>query len=246
MSLAAQQAAFAAFLVGASDAPPEGLADAHRAQIYRNNVRLSLTGALAANFPVTAALVGPDYFAQAARQFLRTHLPSRPDMACYGESFAAFLADAPGMADYPYVPEVARLERAMIEALLAPAAETLMASDFAGVPEASFAELRFVAHPSTRLVQSAFAIADIWQAHQTPHPPDLAEITLDASQGVALTRPKSLVEWRALAPDDAGFLSALLSGACIAEAVADLPDSFDLTQALLGHLQAGVFTRFHP
>lgn len=246
MSLAAQQAALAAFLVGECDVPPAGLADADRAQIYRNNVRLSLTGALAANFPVTAALVGPDYFAQAARQFLRTHLPSRPDMACYGESFAAFLADAPGIADYPYVPEVARLERAMIEALLAPAAETLAASDFAEIPEASFAEVRFVAHPSTRLVQSTFAIADIWQAHQATPVPDLSGISLDASQGVALTRPGALVEWHTLDPDDARFLSALLSGARIVEAVADLPDSFDLASALLGHLQAGVFTRLHP
>lgn len=246
MSLTAQQAAFAAFLVGASDSPPAGLAAADRAQIYRNNVRLSLTAALAANFPVTAALVGPDYFAQAARQFLRTHLPSRPDMACYGESFAAFLADAPGIADYPYVPEVARLERAMIEALLAPAAETLVAADFAKVPEASFAEVSFVAHPSTRLVQSPFAIADIWQAHQIAKRPDLSKVALDVSQGVALARPAALVEWRALDPDDARFLSALLSGVRIADAVADLPDSFDLTQSLLGHLQAGVFTRLHP
>jgi hypothetical protein len=246
MSLAAQQAAFAAFLVGECDAPPEGLVDADRAQIYQNNVRVSLTGALAANFPVTAALVGSDYFAQAARQFLRSHLPSRPDMACYGESFAAFLADAPGITDYPYVPEVARLERAMIEALLAPAAETLAAQDFAEVPEASFAEVRFVAHPSTRLVQSTFAIADIWQAHQAPHAPDLSGIALDALQCVALARPEASVEWRTLEPSDARFLSALLCGARIIEAVADLPDSFDLASALLGHLQAGVFTRLQP
>jgi hypothetical protein len=51
------------------------------------------------------------------------------------------------------------------------------------------------------------------------------------------------VEWQVLAPDDALFLSALLAGASIAEAVADEPEGFDLTDALLGLLRASVFTR---
>ncbi|WP_052711471.1 HvfC/BufC N-terminal domain-containing protein [Elstera litoralis] len=184
MSLAAQQTAFAAYLLGASDAPPAGLHAPERAQIYRNNVRLSLTAALAANFPVTATLVGADYFAQAARHFLRAHPPARPDMASYGADFPAFLATAPGMADFPYVAEVARLERAMIETLLAPAAPALAASDFAAVPEASFAALRFTAHPSARLVQSSFAVADLWQAHQTADTPDLSSLALDEPQSL--------------------------------------------------------------
>ncbi len=244
MSLAAHQARFAAYLSGQSETPPLGLLEGARAQIYRNTVRLSLTAALAANFPVTRTLVGEMYFGQAARQFLRTHLPTRPDMACYGEAFPAFLASAPGIADYSYVPEVARLERAMIEALLADPAETLNPAAFAAVPPDAFAHLRFLAHPSTRLVQSVYAIGDLWQAHQHPVP-DLAAIKIDAPQSLALVRPQATVEWRLLAAADARFLCALLSGASIAEAVEWLPDDFDLTQALLGHLQAGVFTRLY-
>ncbi|MFY8105473.1 MAG: putative DNA-binding domain-containing protein [Elstera sp.] len=244
MSLAAHQTRFAAYLSGESGSPPPGLSQPERAQIYRNNVRLSLTAALAANFPVTLALVGESYFDQAARQFLRSHLPTRPDMACYGEAFPAFLASAPGMADYPYVPEVARLERAMIEALLAAPAETLTAAAFAAVPPDGFADLRFTAHPSTRLVQSVFAIGDLWQAHQQPAP-DLSTIAINAFQTLALCRPHTRVEWRLLTAEDARFLCALLSGASIADAVERLPDDFDLTRALLGHLQAGVFTQLH-
>jgi hypothetical protein len=243
MSLAAQQAGFAAYLLGESDTPPPGLHAPERAQIYRNNVRLSLTAALAANFPVTAKLVGEEYFAQVARHFLRAYPPSQPDMARYGADFPAFLGTAPGMADFPYVPEVARVERAMIEALLAPAAPPLAASDFAAVPEASFADLRFSAHPSTRLIQSAFAVADLWQAHQATNTPDLSGMALDRPQSLVLTRPDVRVEWQVLAPDDARFLSALLAGASIAEAVADEPEGFDLTDALLGLLRASVFTR---
>jgi hypothetical protein len=245
MSLAAHQARFASYLSGQSDTPPIGLIEPERAQIYRNNVRSSLTAALAANFPVTQALVGQDYFGQAARQFLRTHLPTRPDMACYGEAFAAFLVSAPGIADYPYVPDVARLERAMIEALLAEPIETVTAAAFAAVPPEEFADLRFSAHPSTRLVQSVYAIGDLWQAHQQPIP-DLTALQIHEPQSLALVRLNRLVEWRILAADDAEFLRALISGASIAEAVETLPDDFDLTQALLGHLQAGVFARLHP
>ncbi|KJV08736.1 hypothetical protein VZ95_15815, partial [Elstera litoralis] len=117
---------------------------------------------------------------------------------------------------------------------------------FAAVPEASFAALRFTAHPSARLVQSSFAVADLWQAHQTADTPDLSSLALDEPQSLVLTRPDGRVEWRVLAPDDAQFLSGLLAGASIAEAVVDLPESFDLSEALLGLLHARAFTRLHP
>lgn len=245
MSLADLQQAFAAYLLGQSDAPPVGIQPLQHAQVYRNNVRLSITDALAANFPVTLALVGMDYFSQAARQFLQAHTPDRPDMACYGAAFPAFLASAPGMTDFPYVPEVARFERAMIDALLAPAAPTLTASDFAAIPHESFAGLRFTAHPSVRLIQSGFAVADVWQAHQDNPSPDLAAMVLNAPQWILVSRPGARVEWRVLSADEATFLRALLTGTPIAEAVADLPESFDLTEALVGHLRGGVFSRLH-
>ncbi len=238
VNLASFQADFATYLCGASATPPVSSA---RANVYRNNVRLSLSAALAANFPVTEALVGAEFFAQAARQFLRDHLPDRPEMAAYGAAFPGFLVALPELAAYPFVPDVARVERAMIEALLAPDAPRLTADAFSAIPPDAFASLRFAAHPSTRLVRAAYAVADLWAAHQDGLP-DLTALDPFQPQAMLIARPDDRVEWRALAPSDAIFLDQLLSGAPIDAAIGPLPEDFDLTAALLIALQAGVFT----
>lgn len=238
MRLAAFQAEFAAYLCGASEAPP---VDLDRATIYRNNVRLSLSAALAANFPVTQAMVGEAYFHQAARRFLRDHLPQRPDMADYGGAFPGFLAQLPEVEAYPFLPDVARTERAMIEAFLAPQAPALTAAAFASVPPDGFADLRFAAHPSTRLVRSAYAVVDLWAAHQTDHP-DLAALDPHQPQAMLIVRRDGRIEWVSLEAEAAKFTSALLSGETIAEAIEQLPEDFDLTDALVRLLHTGVFT----
>lgn len=238
MRLAAFQAEFAAYLCGASDTPP---VDPDRATIYRNNVRLSLSAALAVNFPVTRALVGEDYFHQAARRFVRNNLPQRPDMADYGAEFPGFLASLPDLDGYPFIPDVARSERAMIEALLAPHAPALTAEAFTTVAPDGFAELRFVAHPSTRLLRSAYAVADLWAAHRAANP-DLTRLDPHAPQAMLIVRREERIEWLSLDADAAQFTSTLLSGETIAEAVSSLPDTFDLTEALVQLLQAGIFT----
>ncbi len=238
MSLAAYQAEFAAYLCGGGDTPPVA---PERATIYRNNVRLSLSAALAANFPVTQALLGDEYFHQAARVFLRDNLPKRPDMADYGAEFPGFLARLPELTDYPFVPDVARSERAMIEALLAPHAPPLTADAFATVPPDGFAGLRFAAHPSTRLVRSPYAIADLWRLHQGQMP-DLSTFDPHRAQTLLILRPDTQIEWVALEAEAAKFASALLSGETIAEAVEPLAEDFDLTAALLHLLHLGVFS----
>lgn len=232
------QAAFAAYLCGVTDVPP-GMSD--RATIHRNNVRLSLTAALAANFPVTQVLVGDAYFAQAARRFIRDHLPERPDLADYGAEFPAFLTVLPELAAYPFIPDVARAERAMVEALLAPAAPVLAADAFALIPADRFTDLCFVAHPATRLVRSLHPIADLWAAHRA-ETPDLSGLDPHRAQAMLIVRPGETVEWRTLEAAETAFVSALLSGWSIGEAAEPLPGGFDLAEALLRLLQAGVFT----
>lgn len=238
MSLAAFQAEFAAYLCGTADAPP-GPPD--RATIYRNNVRLSLTAALAANFPVTRAMVGDDYFHQAARRFIRDHLPLRPDMADYGREFPSFLATLADLTEYPFLPDVARTERAMIEALLAPHTPPLTAETLAAVPPDEFAGLRFDAHPSTRLVRSSYAIVDLWSAHQE-QTPDLSGLDPQRPQAMLIARPDDQVSWSGLDPEAGKFTSALLSGETIVEAMTRVREDFDLTSTLLQALQSGIFT----
>ena len=73
MPLAASQDAFAAALLDPGSPLPDGIttargrADRARFAVYRNNVFVGLTNALARRFPVTERLVGTEFFHGMAR-----------------------------------------------------------------------------------------------------------------------------------------------------------------------------------
>ena len=76
MDLAATQDAFAAALLDPALPVPAGVtsargkADAKRFAVYRNNVAVGLTRALASRFPVVERLVGEEFFAGMARAYI--------------------------------------------------------------------------------------------------------------------------------------------------------------------------------
>lgn len=79
-------------------------------EIHRNTVRLTLRDALAANFPATLALVGADFFGSVADDFIVAHPPSDPRLGLFGAGFDRWLSDHPGLEEFPFVTDVARLE----------------------------------------------------------------------------------------------------------------------------------------
>ena len=89
LSHAETEAAFNAALWGPE--PPAGITApeqsevAQRFKVYRNNVRHSLTRALAARFPVIEQLVGAAFFTAMARVFFRLSAPVRPCHAILGK-----------------------------------------------------------------------------------------------------------------------------------------------------------------
>ncbi len=103
---------------------------AQRIQIYRNNTFITLTEALAVTYPAVCRLVDRRFFNFAAARYIAENLPDRPCLFEYGAGFADFLAGFAPVADYPFLPDVARLEWAVNTAWNAPlrlplAAETL-------------------------------------------------------------------------------------------------------------------------
>jgi hypothetical protein len=149
-----------------------------RFKVYRNNVRHSLTRALAAQFPVVEDLVGPDFFTAMAQVFIASTPLRSPVLLHYGETFAAFLTDFAPVKHLPYLADVARLEDARSRAYHAADADAVSAAALVG---ADLPTLRLTLHPSVILYQSSFPAVRIWQAHQpqsgTPdfHPaPDYA------------------------------------------------------------------------
>ncbi len=174
MPRASMQPAFAAALLDPRLPPPpglrqrNGLAPRARFDVHRNNVIVSLVGALADTFPVVRELVGAEFFDAMAREYAAAQPPRSPVMAHYGEGFAHWLADFEPAAGVPYLADMARLERARVRAFHAADAEALCAADLArhlAEPQRlPYARLRL--HPSLSVIESPWAIVSLWAAHQ--------------------------------------------------------------------------------
>lgn len=220
----------------------DGMDPGARLRIYRNHAIITLTDALKATYPVICRLVSEGFFAYAAHEFMREHMPEKPSLAQYGGAFPDFLAEFPPCRDFPYLADVARLEWAINEALHADGIVAIGRRELSGISAADAPRLVLTLHPSVRLLDSRWPIERIWRANQTNGDPDLA-IDLD-SGGVRLQvqRRADRVILKSLTECEFAFLQALANGAPLADAAdaalrIDL--LFDLTVALGTLLEEG-------
>ncbi|MGH6959563.1 MAG: HvfC/BufC family peptide modification chaperone, partial [Dongiaceae bacterium] len=191
------------------------------------------------------SLVDERFFSYAADAFIRDRPPRAPCLSEYGAEFADFLAAFPATQSLKYLPDVARLEWAINEAYFAPDAPALDPVRIAAVPQDRYAGLIFVAHPSCRLIASAYPVDRIWQAHQ---PGGDIESGIDpAAGGCRLLVHRQGIDVRMMALDAAGFAfaAAILARRPLQqayEAAAAIDEAFNLTGALSTHLTRGTFS----
>lgn len=246
---AALQQGFATALLDPAALPPrnltarEGKAIHRRFNVYRNNVVVSLIEALAAIYPAVQRITGPGFFRAMARFHVRESPPTSPLLFEYGRGFPDFIDGYPHAQQFPWLGDVARIERCWLDACHAADAAPLAAETLAAVPQTDLGELRFVAHPATRMVRSRFCAGAIFTMNRADGP----VTRLDAAnpEDVLITRPGMEVEVRHLPAGGALFLARLLAGTPLGSAVAGTLDEcpgFDLGSNLAGLLEAGVFT----
>ena len=246
MTLATAQAEFAAALRDpAPDAVPDGFSElaARRFTIYRNNIRVALIEALAAAYPAVERLVGAPFFERMAGVYVADRPSAARNLNLYGGAFPDFVSDFPPARDLPYLGDVARLERAVLESLhaadapaLDPAALTALGADLATA--------RLAPHPATRLVRSVYPIADIWRANAGDEEPDADFVFTTGAAAALVVRPGLSVSVEALAPGQCAFAETLLArgDAMTAHAAAaSIDEDFDVIPAFRELLATGAF-----
>lgn len=248
MGFATRQSGFAEALLHADQPIPEGITtargdvDAARFAVYRNNVFVGLTKALAQRFPVTEQLVGAEFFLAMARAYAQLHQPASPLIMEYGGDFPEFIAGFPPAVDLAYLPDVARIEVAWTRAYHAADAVPLDLSALASVAPETLADLRLRAHPSACLIRSDFPVGSIWSAHQQ----EVVRPVDDwSAQTVLVLRPAMTVDVHLLPPQDVAFAAALFGGSSLgeaAEAGSAASSGFDFGTALIGLVGLGAFS----
>jgi hypothetical protein len=190
----------------------DGIAPERRLAIYRNNAVEGFLKTLQATFPTIVRLSGEDWFRQVGRQYMRRSPSRSGNIHHVGEQFATFLEAELTGSDYEYFADVARLEWAYQEVLVAADHPSFDLTALALVSPSDYGALTFSTHPAMRLVQSQFPVLAIWRANQPDAVAD-APIALDqGSSNVLIIRRADHVELRELPPAEFALLAALVRG----------------------------------
>lgn len=253
LTLAAWQDAFAHALVAdhpQAEAPPAlaRLIAQPGFAVYRNTVLTGCIDALQSNFPAIERLVGEQWFRAAAAIYVRSHLPQDPALLLYGADFAEFLASFEPAREYPYLPDVAHVDRLWSEAHAAADDDVLAASALSNLAEHDMNRFGLELHPAVRWAWSDdHPIHTLWIRNRDGAP-DVAAPIEWTGEGVLLTRPHGAVTNHPIGRAGVALLAACADGCSIAAAVAAAHDAdvnADLP-ALIGLvLSAGAFARLH-
>jgi Putative DNA-binding domain len=220
------------------------IAAADRLGIYRNNSAATLVGALHLAYPAVEKLVGPEFFGGAARVFIAQHPPRTAYLNDYGAELADFLAAFPAAAGLKYLPDVARLEWAVGTALNGLDAPALEPAALAGLASSEHGRVRFVPHPSVRLLCVHYPADVIWRAVLGGDDAALAALELTVEPLLLVVhRGSEGIVVRRLTQEEADWTAMLFSGAALAQAMPQ-PESPAFVQLLADHLAQGRFAAF--
>lgn len=208
-------------------------------QIYHNNVFISLTEALSHIYPVVERLVGEKFFAYAAHEYIGQYPSRSGNLHDFGAHLPKFLGVFPPAASLSYLPDVAGLEWVRHQAFHAAEHPPLALKRLAEVPPERYPDIRFVLHPSVRLVSSVFPILRIWEVNQPDHQGQQT-VHLDSGGGRWLVIRRNLeVEMRSLSAGEFTLLGALEGGtpfAVACEAALDVEQELNVTACLQEHV----------
>lgn len=220
-----------------------GLPAQARLRIYRNNTRENFLAALRASFPVLERLTGEDYFRQLAFDYRERFPSTSGNLHHVGTRLPLYLERRFAGTEYGYFPDVARLECAYQDVLVAPDHEPLDTARLLAVPSGSYPRLIFTLAPAVRLVSSRFPVWTIWKENQPDADPHSRIDLGSGAEHVLLRRADESVELRRLEAPEYDFLCALAAGATLADAAARTA-AFDVGGCLRRCVAAGAIVDF--
>lgn len=210
---------------------PEAIAE-RRLAAYRRNVVGSWRSALASTYPVLAQLLGGQRFRVLADEYSAAFPSDCGDLNVFGRTLAEHLDASPLGLELPYLPDMARLEWALLVAYGAADGAVFDFEALSAVPAAEQASLHFRVWDGAALVLSNWPLVDIWQAHQLERGERDAvlariEVACPEACRALVARHEGRAYVIALNSGEAVFLLALRAGLSLNEALVKALDEMD-------------------
>ena len=190
--------------------PPGDTRDA-RWNIYKDGYVIRLAEAIGNDYPALQRIAGPAAFTEICRRYLAVFPPSSHDIGQAGADLAGYLSSDPVAGRLPFLPDLARFEWALAEAIVAPDVQPLTWHDVAGLGAERLADLPLRAVPGTATIRSRWPLADLWLTKDLPD--EAIDIDLEAGPTRLLVWRNGLdPRWRTIDDDDAALIDGALAG----------------------------------
>lgn len=223
---------------------PHGNVDAKRFSVYRNNVVVGLVGALSDIFPAIKKLLGEDAFKSLAQLYVSDQPPISPLMFKYGKSFPDFIKAFEPLKNYPYLTDVAQIERAWLDAYHSADAQPIAFDALGAFSPEELGSLVFKTHPAVWLLASDYAAVSVFSANRQDQ--SMTGIDLAQGENCLITRPDTQVDVRQIPSAAAQFFTSLIDGKTLGDAANEavvVDDEFDISMAISTMLEAGIFVK---
>jgi hypothetical protein len=185
--------------------------------VYRNNSTTAAIDVLAGAYPTVRKILGKSAFNSVALGFFRSNPPKSPVMAHYGDRFAAYGDLWTRSARFPYLSDVARIDRMHIESHLTHDSPHDRGLDPAQISDSEWAQTEAILNPATRFRWFATPAPSVWLALQRNAVRDVVAPPRDPN-GILFTRPFGAVEAMEINRVDFRLLKGLAQGRSVADA----------------------------
>ena len=141
----------------------ERLGPRERLDIYAGMYFFRLRDCLAEDFPHLAAVLGGARFHNLVTDFLIAHPPSHPSLRWLGRPLPDFLSGHPLAGEFPFAPDLARLEWARVDVFDEDDTPVLTRATWMATPVERFESQPLVPVPALRLLKLDHAVAPLWR-----------------------------------------------------------------------------------
>jgi hypothetical protein len=200
------------------------LSATERLEIYANAYFYRILDCLKEDFPATLATLGADNFHNLITGYLIEYPPTEPSISYAGRHLAEFLRHHPMRERWPFIAELAQLERTLIEVSHAAEAQPLNAAAMRSVAPDDWPALAMRTHPALAIVDCEWRVDELLReveaaAGESDQPRDAPA---HAPVSVLMWRHDSLVHYRALERPERAALELASVGASFAAICAEV------------------------
>jgi Putative DNA-binding domain len=218
-----------------------------RVEIYANMYFYRLLDAIKEDFPATLRVVGDANFHNLVTGYLAEYPPGDPSITEASRYLAEFAWSSSALEKWPFVADLIRLERAILEVFLGRDARPLSVEAMKGIPAAQWPSVRIAVHPALQVINTEWRVDEFLCAVKSEQP--LREPKRER-RAILIWRNNYSVNYRPLDDLERSALNMIRFGypfGAMCEAIAihgdDPANPAEMSRMLMRWLTDGLFVR---